>query len=67
MKLIFDYYQKVIIFAMKRKSKERRTAEKELLYYLEIYSELKGREGVQEVLEYYDMLIREMVELIKDL
>ena len=52
---------------MKRKSRERRTAEKELLYYLEIYSELKGREGVQKVLEYYDMLIREMVELIKEL
>lgn len=52
---------------MRTKSRERRTAEKELLYYLEIFSELKGREGVQEVLEYYDMLIREMVELIKDL
>ena len=64
---MFDYYQKVIIFAMKKKTKERRLAEKELLYYLEIYSELKGREGVKEVLEYYDLLIQDMVELIKEL
>lgn len=64
---MFDYHQKVIIFAMKKKTKERRLAEKELLYYLEIYSELKGREGVKEVLEYYDLLIQDMVELIKEL
>ena len=65
--IIFDYYQKVIIFAMRKKTKERREAEKELLYYLEIYSELRGREGVKEVLAYYDMLIQEMVERIKGL
>lgn len=34
----FKYYQKVIIFAMRRKTKEKRDAEKELLYYLEIYT-----------------------------
>lgn len=50
-------YQKVIIFAMKRKTKERRDAEKELLYYLEIYTELRGREGVGQVLAFYDVLI----------
>lgn len=50
-------YQKVIIFAMKRKTKERRDAEKELLYYLEIYTELRGREGVVQVLAFYDVLI----------
>lgn len=65
--IIFDYYQKVIIFAMRKKTKERREAEKELLYYLEIYSELRGREGVKEVLAYYDMLIQDMVERIKEL
>ncbi len=58
-------YQKVIIFAMRRKTKERRDAEKELLYYLEIYTELRGREGVGQVLEFYDELIREVLEKIK--
>jgi len=38
-----------------------------MLYYLEIYYELKGREGVKEVLAYYDLLIQEMVERIKEL
>ena len=52
---------------MRKKTKERREAEKEMLYYLEIYSELKGREGVKEVLAYYDLLIQEMVERIKEL
>ena len=58
-------YQKVIIFAMRRKTKERRDAEKELLYYLEIYTELRGREGVGQVLEFHDELIREVLEKIK--
>ncbi|MBQ3607161.1 MAG: hypothetical protein II991_02580 [Bacteroidales bacterium] len=50
---------------MRRKTKERRDAEKELLYYLEIYTELRGREGVGQVLEFYDELIREVLEKIK--
>ncbi len=50
---------------MRRKSAERRNAERELLYYLEIYTELKGREGVQQVLWYYEELISEMIEKIK--
>lgn len=58
-------YQKVIIFAVKRKTKERRDAEKELLYYLEIYTELRGREGVVQVLAFYDELINEALEKIK--
>lgn len=52
---------------MRRKSKERREAEKELLYYMEIYTELRGREGVQAVLEFYSDLIDEAVEKIKQM
>lgn len=63
----FKYYQKVIIFAMRLKTKERRKAEKELLYYLEIYTELRGREGVREVIDYYSELIDEAVEKIKQM
>ena len=50
---------------MRRKTKERRNAEKELLYYLEIYTELRGREGAGQVLEYYDELIQEALDKIK--
>ncbi len=63
-------YQKVITFAlpvMRKKTPQRRKKEKELLYYLEIYSELKGREGVEQVLDYYNELILELIEIIKEL
>ena len=50
---------------MRRKSKDRRDAEKELLYYLEIYTELKGREGVEQILELYDEMIQEALDKIK--
>ncbi len=52
---------------MRKKTKERKLKEKELLYYLEIYSELKGREGVNQVLAYYNDLIYEIVEKIKEM
>lgn len=50
---------------MKKKSPERRKAEKELLYYLEIFSELRGRYGTEQTLAYFETLIDEMVEKIK--
>lgn len=50
---------------MKRKTPERRKAEKELLYYLEIFSELRGRNGTEQTLAYFEILIDEMVEKIK--
>ncbi len=52
---------------MRKKTPERKKKEKELLYYLEIYSELNGREGVDQVLEYYNDLIFELIEIIKEL
>lgn len=48
-----------------KKSKERRKAEKELLYYLQIYSEIRGRNDSGQALAYYSLLIDEMVEKIK--
>lgn len=48
-----------------KKSKERRKAEKDLLYYLQIYSELRGRFGTGQTLAYFSMLIDELVEKIK--
>ena len=67
MQILLGNSQKVIIFAMRRKSKERREAEKELLYYMEIYTELRGREGVKAVLEFYSDLIDEGVDKIKQM
>ncbi len=52
---------------MKRKTPERKRKEKELLYYLEIYSELRGREGAEQVLDYYNDLIMELIETIKQM
>lgn len=48
-----------------KKSKERKKAEKDLLYYLQIYSELRGRYGTNQTLAYFSMLIDELVEKIK--
>lgn len=50
---------------MRKKTPERRRAEKELLYYLEIYTELKGRYGTEQSLAYFETLIDEMIEKIK--
>lgn len=50
---------------MKKKTPERRKAEKELLYYLEIYSELRGRYDTGQTLAHFSSLIDEMVEKIK--
>ena len=48
-----------------KKSKERKKAEKDLLYYLQIYSELRGRYDTNQTLTYFSMLIDELVEKIK--
>ena len=50
---------------MKPKTKERKKREKELLYYLDLYSELKGREGVEQTLRFFEEEIEKLVELLK--
>ena len=52
---------------MKLKTKERRKYEKELLFYLELYNELKGREGVQGTLAFINDEIDKFVELLKQM
>ena len=48
-----------------KKSKERRKAEKELLLYLQFYTELRGRYGTAESLAYFAEEIDKTVEKIK--
>ena len=52
---------------MKPKTKERRKYEKELLFYLELYNKLKGREGVETTLCYLEYEIDKLVELLKQM
>ena len=50
---------------MKKKTKQRRDTEKELLYYLQIYNELKGRNEVERVLSCLGDEIDKLVEKLK--
>jgi hypothetical protein len=52
---------------VKRKSAERQRFEKELLFALELYNELKGREGVAETLYFLDLEIDKLVEQLKQM
>lgn len=66
--------QTFIIFAlsikpkdMKKPSKEQKEFEAELIYYLRLYSELKGREGAAKVLASIEEEINKLVEILKEL
>ncbi|MDL2221367.1 hypothetical protein LJC35_02290 [Parabacteroides sp. OttesenSCG-928-N08] len=50
---------------MKAKTKERKRYEKELLFYLDLFNELKGREGARKTLEFLNDEIDKLVELLK--
>lgn len=50
---------------MKPKTKERKEIEKKLLFYLQLYNELKGREGVANTLLYFENEIDNLVETLK--
>lgn len=52
---------------MKPKTKERKRYEKELLFYLDLYNELKGREGAENTLIFISDEIDKLVELLKQL
>jgi len=52
---------------VKPKTKERRKYEKELLFYLDLYNELKGREGALQTLSYFEEEIDKLVELLKQM
>ena len=49
---------------MKKPSKEQKEFEAELIYYLRLYSELKGREGILASIEEE---INKLVEILKEL
>lgn len=46
-------------------SKEQKELEKELVYYLRLYNELKGRNGVDNIIRFIEEKIDELVERIK--
>ena len=46
-------------------SKEQKELEKELVYYLRLFNELKGRNAVTEIVRFIEEKIDELVELIK--
>ena len=50
---------------MKRKTNERIKLEKELLFYLELYGEIRGRNETQRFLAELDFKIDELVEVLK--
>lgn len=50
---------------MKKKSKEWKEGASDLLYFLELYNELRGREGAQETLEWLNERIDALVEKLK--
>lgn len=52
---------------MKPKTKERKRLEKKLLFYLELFNELKGREGATSTLTYFEEEIDRLVELLKQM
>lgn len=66
--------QTFIIFALSIKpkgyekpSKEQKEFEAELIYYLRLYSELKGREGAAKILASIEEEINRLVEILKEL
>ena len=53
---------------MKKPSKEKQKEfEAELIYYLRLYSELKGREGAAKILASIEEEINRLVEILKEL
>lgn len=58
---------KNVITFVKRKTAERKKYEKELLFYLDLFNELRGREGVEQTLVFIDYEIDKLVELLKQM
>lgn len=52
---------------MKKPSKEQKELEEELIYYLRLFNELKGREGAAKVLASIEEEINRLVEILKEL
>ena len=52
---------------MKKPSKEQKEFEAELIYYLRLFNELKGREGARKILNSIEKEINRLVETLKEL
>lgn len=52
---------------MKKPGKKQKEFETELIYFLRLYNELKGREGVTKILAYIEEEINKLVEILKEL
>lgn len=52
---------------MKKPSKEQKEFEEELIYYLRLFNELKGREGASKILVSIEEEINKLVEILKEL
>ena len=52
---------------MRKKTSERKERERELLYYLHLYSEIRGRNGAERVLRWLEDSIDELVDKLKQL
>lgn len=52
---------------MKKPSKEQKEFEGELIYYLRLYNELRGREGATKILASIEEEINKLVETLKEL
>ncbi len=50
---------------MKKKTKERKKAEADLLFYLQLFNELKGREGADNMRAWLEEEIESIVEKLK--
>lgn len=50
---------------MRKKTKERKEIEKSLLYYLQLYNEIKGRNKAWQILSWLEDSIDELVEKLK--
>ncbi len=52
---------------MKKPSKEQKEFEADLIYYLRLFNELKGREGARQILNSIEKEINRLVETLKEL
>ncbi len=66
-KIVITFVSTKLGAIVKPKTSERKRYEKELLYYLHLFNELKGREGVDQTLVYIGYEIDKLVELLKQM
>lgn len=66
-KLAKDLRDYIFVITFTVSTKERIDAEKQILFHLDLYNELKVREGAQKTLQFLADKIDIMVELLKEM